>query len=179
MKLFYQKKKGIKNNDRKELFETKSQRLLLRTVTDFGASEAFNKLIGNFEYNSNFNIVVMNCDIYRLKLIYKHIFSEESFFKALEENLPHYFVDFRDAVENMILCLFLSSTTQKESFLISLCKKTIEKFKESSKTDFFLMKILVLFAYIGATSLLETLPESIAEYNFKERRKKYLDGFYF
>lgn len=151
----------------------KSQRILLHIITEHKPLKDFQKLTLDPVYNDSFyNTIVMNCDIFRINLAYRIKIDESFFFENMIESIskPYVlFIDFKDAVENIILCLFISQNSRRKEFLNIILKKCMEWFTHLENVRF-MKEILTTISLIQAGILLDDIPDSISEYNFRSRK---------
>lgn len=166
--------KKVFSNKGSELERAKSQRILLHLITEYGPLKDFQKMTLTPEYNNSFyNIIVMNCDIYRINLRYGIKIDENTFFENLINSVSGPFVsiiDFKDAIENIIFCLFISQSPRRKEFLNIILEKCMNWFVKVSDDNDFIEEILTTISFLEASILLDDIPDSIAEYNFKARR---------
>lgn len=162
---------GFTNNS--SLNGPQSQRILLHIITENKPLKDFQKLTLEPVYNDSFyNTIVMNCDIFRINLAYRIKMDENFFFENMIESISKpfvYFIDFKDAVENIILCLFISQNPRRKEFLNIILRKCMEWLTQLEEIRF-MKEILTTISLIQAGILLDDIPDSISEYNFKSRK---------
>lgn len=152
----------------------KNQRKLLYLITEYGPLPDFEQCIYDFKFGDlHFNTIIMNCDIYRLHLMYNKKMNEREFFDEMLGILPlpnsgYSLIDFCDGMENVILCLFLSSYQKREDIFIEAFEKILKWI------DFYpsyLTELLTLVAFLQVGIVYHKLPDSVCAYNFYARKK--------
>lgn len=157
-----------------ELDKAKSQRILLQIITDHSPLKDFRPFITDLVYdNSYYNIIVMNCDIYRISLRYGIKIDEDKFFEKLIKAVTQPFVsfiDFKDAIENIIFCLFISQSSRRREFFNIILDRCLEWYEHLDGNQTFVEELLTSITFLEASILLDDIPDSVTEYNFKARK---------
>jgi hypothetical protein len=153
-----------------------SQRLLLTLLLEHGTIAEFYPFLRPFDLrDSSFNTLVMNCDIYRSSLVLQKSVDEAELFSNLLYKLPHTppdgYCDFKDAAENITLCLYLSSHPSRSMWLNSLLRLILVWLEASKHDDMKTNELLTTLAYHQAGLLLDQLPKAISLLTFQNRRK--------
>ncbi|WP_372365596.1 hypothetical protein [Candidatus Uabimicrobium sp. HlEnr_7] len=152
----------------------KNQRKLLYLITQYGPLPDFEDCIYDFVFGDiHFNTIIMNCDIYRLHLMYNKKINEREFFDEMlaifpRPNSGYSLIDFCDGMENVILCLFLSSYQKRDDIFMQIFDKILEWI------DFYpsyLTELLTLVAFLQIGIVYHKLPDSVCAYNFYARKK--------
>lgn len=155
------------------------QRLVLYLVTRFGPLRDFERFILPWDTDGDFSFYrfVVNCDHYRLCLLYDRDLDENELLTALFRLLPEprvgytTFPDFRDAAENLLLCLFLSGCTMRQSLLEDLLRLTLAWLDSHQEIERALDEFLGLISYIAAGFLYREMPQNVGVYRFYAKKK--------
>lgn len=170
----WQKKFAIGSS---HLDNAKKQRTLLYLVNKYGPLSDFEPYIFDFKYGEvSFALTIMNCDIYRLCLKYNKYMDEKDFFEDMLKVLPssregYSSIDFCDGMENVILCLFLSSYNKRSEVFVAIFQKILEWLNNSVAYKESLTDFLALVALLQVGILNEKLATRVYTYNFYARKK--------
>ncbi len=154
--------------------KAKSQRILLQIITDNSPLKDFKQFILEPVYdNSEYNVIVMNCDIYRINLRYGIKTDENYFFENLITSISKDYVsivDFKDATENIIFCLFISQSARRKEFLNIILNLCLGWYKKIFHERTYIEELLTTITFLESAILLDDIPDSVTEYNFKARK---------
>ncbi|MDJ0851945.1 MAG: hypothetical protein QNK04_26535 [Myxococcota bacterium] len=154
----------------------KSQRLLLYLATRYGPLDDFASFVLEPGTETDYYTTLMNCDIYRLSLLFGRRMDEDRFFEHIIERLPRpesasAHVDFRDLAENMLLCLFLSQPPGRNRFLEQLLHRTLEWLEQRGEREEVVDELLGVISYLAAGYVDLSLTKAATRYRFYARLK--------
>jgi hypothetical protein len=162
--------------------KARSQRVLLFLVTEFGPFPEFEPFIEpltvTVESNSVWDIFALTlfCDLFRLSLAFRQPVDEQRLFMALLNRLPQppqRWKDFRDAAEQLILCLFLNGTPARRFQLDNMLVKSLEWFREAYRQNDATMldELLTIMSFLEIGVLTDLVPATLQNHQFQERSR--------
>ncbi len=161
---------------------SKTQRLLLLMVSEFGPHPAFKKyimpLVINRPPSDKFDIydLTMYCDMFRLCLAYRQPIDEQRLFNMLIRSTPmppNGWEEFRSSAEWIILCLLLTSSPARRFQLDNLIVRAVRWMREArnqSNRDQF-AEALTIYSFLCIGILADLVPEKLELHQLLEKRK--------
>ncbi|MEW6708744.1 MAG: hypothetical protein AB1403_02890 [Candidatus Riflebacteria bacterium] len=161
---------------------SKTQRLLLLMVSEFGPHPAFKKYIMPLSFDrpdsEKWDIfdLTMYCDMYRLCLAYRQPIDEQRLFNKLIVHTPmppHGWEDFRDSAEWIILCLLLTSSPVRRFQLDNLINRVMRWLQEAERQNDFerYAEALTVMSFLNIGILADLVPEKLELHQLLEKRK--------
>ncbi|GAB4271577.1 MAG: hypothetical protein Kow0029_09420 [Candidatus Rifleibacteriota bacterium] len=161
---------------------SKTQRLILLMVSEFGPHQAFARYIMPAvminEHQSTWDIysLTMYCDMYRLCLAYKKPIDEQRLFMKLVSCLPqppHGWNAFSSSAEWVILCLLLSSSPARRFQLDNLIVRVMSWLYHAENTHNMQMyaESLTVFSFLCIGVLADLVPQKLELHQLLEKRK--------
>ncbi len=162
--------------------KARCQRVLLFLVTEFGPLGDFERffepptLVIDWSRKFDLHGLTYFCDSYRLSLAFSKRVDEQRLFDILLAMLPqppNGWTDFRDAAEQIVLCLFLNGTPMRRFKLDEMLVRTITwlKYAAEHEEEEMFDELLSFFSYLEAGVLTDLVPERVERHNFNERRR--------
>jgi hypothetical protein len=161
---------------------SKTQRLLLLMVSEFGPHPAFQKYILpaiiNADPKAEWDIydLTMYCDMYRLSLAYKRPIDEQRLFNLLINRIPqppNGWEDFKNSAEWIILCLLLSSSPVRRFQLDNLIVRVMSWLYNAERQGNYDMfaEALTVYSFLCIGVLADLVPEKLELHQLLEKRK--------
>lgn len=161
---------------------SKTQRLLLLMVSEFGPHPAFKQYIMPMVINrlptEKFDIydLTMYCDMYRLCLAYRQPIDEQRLFNMLISRSPlppHGWEEFKNSAEWIILCLLLTSSPQRRFQLDNMIVRATRWMRDArdhnDRNRF--AEALTVYSFLCIGILADLVPEKLELHQLLEKRK--------
>lgn len=161
---------------------SKSQRLLLLMVSEFGPHPAFQKYIMpaiiNRDPKEKWDLydLTMYCDMYRLSLAYRVPVDEQRLFNLLINRIPqppYGWEDFKNSAEWIILCLLLSSSPVRRFQLDNLIVRAMKWLQNAEYANDYAVfaEALTILSFLSIGILADLVPEKLELHQLIEKRK--------
>ncbi|HEY9841595.1 MAG TPA: hypothetical protein V6D23_14125, partial [Candidatus Obscuribacterales bacterium] len=162
-----------------DLVRSRNQRILLYLCQAYGPLADFQAFVHppDYEHLTEFSRFVRHCDFYRLSRLFDQPLDETVFFPRLLDGLDKMarssLIDFRDAAENLVSCLFLSRSGHRETWIEILLHLILREAglhadnAESERGD----ELLSTVVYIELDLLLSGLSSGLQDYQHFVRRR--------
>lgn len=161
---------------------SKTQRLLLLIVSEFGPHKDFEQFIlpaqidPNQKHDWTIYTLTMYCDMFRLCLAYRRPVNEQVLFNLLVKRIPHPpngWQDFIDSAEWIILCVLLTSSGVRRVQLDNLTTRAmywLNHWSKQSEHEMYAQTLTVL-SFLGIGILADLVPEKLEFHQLLEKRR--------
>ncbi|PKL48730.1 MAG: hypothetical protein CVV42_08795 [Candidatus Riflebacteria bacterium HGW-Riflebacteria-2] len=161
---------------------SKTQRLLLLMVSEFGPHKPFAEFILSPRIDAtqkqewNIYTLTMYCDMFRLCLAYRIAVDEQKLFNYLINRIPqppNGWQDFIDSAEWIIMCLLLTSSPVRRFQLDNLTGRAVRWLPHwVAKEDYQnYAQTLTVLSFLGIGVLADLVPEKLEIHQLLEKRR--------
>lgn len=157
----------------------RQQRILLYLCQRYGPLADFEPFVASPDYRhlTDFSCFVRHCDGFRLSRLFEQNLDETVFFPAMIEGLTAMaktnLIDFRDAAENLVSCLFLSRSSHRGDWLAIILHLLLREAQahagraDSERGE----ELLATLVHIQLEPLLAALSSGLENYQHALRRR--------